>query len=354
MLEVGIIWILSGKRIIIVIITFILDLKGGKMKNFLLLIILIFIFPLMDAEEIRMIYQGEGIRIIIPTEDNFELSVIPIVKETIWTNGYGEVINVFKYNYKVISSSISRQYVWKFEIPRSSNMSKVWEVYEYKPYFYKDGLASYPLNENWLPVEKLANWTLKICYEGPGLLPDDSIEFVFISIEIPDLSYWYAEGEDTIITGGVFGGPPYVGEEQFIQDSISAHAYNKTPFGPGRYGKTTGPGPNPPMVYDEDYPWYQGRHPKAAYLHLQDRIMHCMRAEWIQDSRIKDHIWRNIWKAADLNSAGKSDRAKDILGDLLTYLDRQKNKKNRKITEEGYYTLYYRIRYVKDNMWYRP
>lgn len=280
-------------------------------------IIIIFLF-------ISSLYsQGPQVIIKVPVKDNFELKVIPSCSlDTQDTTRF-----IFKYT--LINLQTSGQPVRMFTIA-------------------KGPLQAEPSDTTIAP----ANWgaPLKKSYWDGRILPGDTLSgFIYKTWRLPDISYWYAEGEDTIVTPEVWceDTTVYASELEWVRDSLNKIYYQKTPFGPGKYGFTLGSGPFPPMK--SSWPW--GNYPDSAFIHLRDRLNKCKEQGWVT-SHAYDEIDRIIAHAWNHIEHGRLEQSKNTLTRLLRTFERLKEQE--KIKVEAFYIMYYRTKYVRDNLWYHP
>ena len=141
------------------------------MKKYKLL--LIFLASILKAQTNSSIY------FLAPVVDSFELSVKVFVKESIDIQNNIHYI----YEYTIISTQPDAQPIKIFEIPWFAKYSLS------GLYHYHKGDTSYS-KLGYPTISKRASW-IKL-----HILPLETIPgFIFISKEIPDISYWYAEGE---------------------------------------------------------------------------------------------------------------------------------------------------------------
>jgi hypothetical protein len=287
-------------------------------------IIIIFLF-------ISFLYsQRPQVIIKVPVEDNFELKVIASCSlDTTDTTRF-----IFKYT--LISLPTSGQPVRLFKITNDTS---------FLASEYTDTTIA-PQNWEARPRKKTM-WFRQI--GTSGLLPGDTLSgFIYKTRRLPDVGYWYAEGEDAIICPEVLCEEnPWIAEEEWVEDSLKKIYYKKTPFGPGRYGFTLGSGPFPPM--NSSWPW--GHYPDAAFIHLRDRLNKCKQQGWVtphaydEINRIIGHAWNHI-------ENGRLEQSKRTLTHLLRTLERLKEQQ--KIKDEAFYVMFYRTKYVRDNLWYKP
>ena len=266
-------------------------------------------------------------QIILPVNDNFELKVK--VKISIHPSDSSKFI----YEYSIKNMPTSGQPVKYFKI--SNERELPWPPIVdtvFSPINWK-GIHNKP---SWLSKEISPNvWAY--------LYPGDSLSgFIFHDRKLPDIGYWYSEGMDTIVFPQVINM-----DVEELEDSLQKIYYNKTPFGPGKYGHTVGPGPYPPMK--PIWPW--GHYPDSAFLHLRDRLEKCKEQGWVTQHAY-DQIWRLIGHALDALERCRLEQSKRTLTRLMETLERLKGQE--KITEEAFYILYYRTKYVRDNLWYKP
>jgi hypothetical protein len=281
-------------------------------------IIIIFLF-------ISFLYsQRPQVIIKVPIEDNFELKVIASCSlDTVDTTRF-----IFKYT--LISLPTSGQPVGMFEIVNAP-------------------LQNEPSDTTIAPT----GWEapLKKSYWSWGtLLPGDTLSgFIYKTWRLPDVSYWYAEGKDTIVCPELWceDTTVYPAEEEWVEDSLRKIYYKKTPFGPGRYGFTLASGPFPPM----NSSWPGGTYPDSEFIHLRDRLNKCNEQGWLT-SHAYEQILRMINQAEDHVSHGRLEQSKRTLTHLLRTIERLKEQQ--KIKDEAFYVMFYRTKYVRDNLWYKP
>jgi len=272
--------------------------------------------------------QKPQVIIKVPVEDNFELKVIASCSlDTADTTRF-----IFKYT--LISLPTSGQPVRLFKITNDTS---------FLASEYTDTTIA-PQNWEARPRKKTM-WFRQI--GTSGLLPGDTLSgFIYKTWRLPDVGYWYAEGEDAIICPEVLCEEnPWIGEEEWVEDSLNKIYYKKTPFGPGRYGFTLASGPFPPMVPSR--PW--GHYPDSAFIHLRDRLNKCNEQGWVTPHAY-DEINRLIGHAWDHIENGRVEQSKSTLTRLLRTLERLREQQ--KITDEAFYIMFYRTKYVKDNLWY--
>jgi len=274
--------------------------------------------------------QKPQVIIKVPVEDNFELKVIASCSlDTADTTRF-----IFKYT--LISLPTSGQPVRLFKITNDTS---------FLASEYTDTTIA-PQNWEARPRKKTM-WFRQI--GTSGLLPGDTLSgFIYKTWRLPDVGYWYAEGEDAIICPEVLCEEnPWIGEEEWVEDSLNKIYYKKTPFGPGKYGFTLGSGPFPPMK--SSWPW--GHYPDSAFIHLRDRLYKCKQQGWVtphaydEINRIIGHAWNHI-------ENGRLEQSKNTLTRLLRTLERLREQQ--KIKDEAFYVMYYRTKYVRDNLWYKP
>jgi hypothetical protein len=272
--------------------------------------------------------QRPQVVIKVPIKDNFELKVIGSCSlDTIDTTR-------FMFKYTLISLPASGQPVRLFKITNDTS---------FLASEYTDTTIA-PQNWEARPRKKTM-WLREI--GTSGLLPGDTLSgFIYKTQRLPDVGYWYAEGEDTIICPEVLCEEnPWIGEEEWVEDSLNKIYYKKTPFGPGKYGFTLGSGPFPPMVPSR--PW--GHYPDSAFIHLRDRLNKCKQLGWVT-SHAYDEINRLINDAEDHVSHGRLEESKKALTHLLETLERLRQQQE--IKDESFYIMFYRTKYIRDNLWY--
>jgi|GEM_PF-1683313 len=291
----------------------------------------IMIFLIISA---HVIYDKDGIKIIVPDHDNFELTVNVSVRDSEDING----ITHYIYEYTLINAPTSGSPVWCFEIPRSVyyKFSGIVSVYDFKNGDTTISVAGWPC------IPKDAYW--RSGSSGSlDLMPGDTLSgFIFITREIPDISFWNAVGTDTIYCPRVIG---CSAEAEWVEDTIEKTYDAKTPFGEGKYGKTLGPGPNPPG-YEEYGSYYVTR---EGFQHLIDKANGCYDMGWITRKQTRDHIIGMIERARNHYDGGRYRQMRHVLEQLLQYIE---DKRGSLILENGYYILYYRTRFVMEHIYY--
>ncbi|MEO0262078.1 MAG: hypothetical protein ABIM49_07080 [candidate division WOR-3 bacterium] len=265
-------------------------------------------------------------QIILPVNDNFELKVK--VKVSIHPSDSSKFI----YEYSIKNMPTSGQPICSFDVSNELSWSLVVDT------------VIPPVN--WECIPEKPCWQSKRISKSPDiwadLYPGDSLSgFIFHDRKLPDIGYWYSEGMDTIVFPQVINM-----DVEELEDSLQKIYYNKTPFGPGKYGHTVGPGPYPPMK--PIWPW--GHYPDSAFIHLRDRLEKCKEQGWVTQHAY-DQIWRLIGHALNHLQQGRLEQSKRTLTRLMETLERLKGQE--KITEEAFYILYYRTKYVRDNLWCR-
>ncbi|MEO0254440.1 MAG: hypothetical protein ABIN20_03335 [candidate division WOR-3 bacterium] len=290
------------------------------MKKFLLLCLIV-CFNLYS--------QREEVQIIVPVEDNFELEVKTIIS---------------------IDSLDTTRFIFKYTLISSPSSGQPVRLFEISPPFGKDGDTSIAPN-HWstLGTPRRSSWNSN--GERYDLLPGDTLSgFVFIIKELPDISYWYAEGSDTIYFPEIRGGPPYISEKKWVRDSLNKIYFRKTPFGPGKYGYTVGPGPLPPGWWKR-WSWGDSTYfvSDSGFYHLIERLNKCFELNWLKQ-RARDHLLR-IYERALVNYRTHGiEHAQRVLNQAISYLKRERGKL---IFDEGFYILYYRTIFVRDHLWGR-
>jgi hypothetical protein len=287
-------------------------------------IIIIFLF-------ISFLYsQRPQVIIKVPIEDNFELKVIASCSlDTVDTTRF-----IFKYT--LINLPTSGQPVRLFEI--TNDTSK----------FACEPADTTIVPPNWRKFINKTFWWADPNFPS-NFLPGDTLSgFIYKTWRLPDVSYWYAEGKDTIVCPELWyeDTTVYAGELPWVEDSLKKIYYKKTPFGPGRYGFTLGSGPFPPMK--SSWPW--GTYPDSAFIHLRDRLNKCNEQGWLT-SHAYEQILRMINQAEDHVSHGRLEQSKRTLTHLLRTIERLREQQ--KIKDEAFYVMYYRTKYVRDNLWYK-
>jgi hypothetical protein len=275
--------------------------------------------------------QRPQVIIKVPIEDNFELKVIASCSvDTTDTTRF-----IFKYT--LIS------------LPTSGQPVRFWEITNDTSFLASEYTDTTIAPQNWgARPRKKTMWLSQL--ETSGLLPGDTLSgFIYKTWRLPDVGYWYAEGKDTIVTPELWceDTTVYPAEEEWVEDSLKKIYYKKTPFGPGKYGFTLGSGPFPPMK--SSWPW--GHYPDSAFIHLRDRLYKCKQQGWVtphaydEINRIIGHAWNHI-------ENGRLEQSKRTLTRLLRTLERLREQQ--KIKDEAFYVMFYRTKYVRDNLWYKP
>jgi len=283
----------------------------------------IFLFSLLFSQKIK----GPGF--IAPKLDNFEILVEVVVKDSIDTLS-GKIF--FIYTYTVINKENSMQPVDIFEIPWFTTT----DTFPKGFYRYPKGDTSFS-KDGYYTVSKRASWL----HLEDHLQPGDTVKgLIFITHELPDISYWYAEGEDTTMYT-----PILLGEE--YEDSLDKYYYSKTPFGPGRYGRTVGPGPLPPGFWSGDR-YLVG---DSGFYHLSDRVERCYTLGWITREQVKDHLIRMIERAHRHFQNYRISQCIRTLTQIMDYIERQRGVY---VKDEAYYVLYYRTKFVRDHLMFQP
>lgn len=255
---------------------------------------------------------------IAPVVDSFELKIIASVSQDSTDTTF------FVFKYTLINTSNSKQPIDLFEIINGPRQNEPADTV----------IAP----SNWETPLKESFWQAKA--EIQGLSPGDTLTgFIYKTWRLPDISYWYAEGRDTFYIPIIF--------DEKAAESLDIYYYRKTPFGPGKYGKTVGSGPPPPMK--SSWPW--GHYPDSAFIHLRDRLFKCKQEGWVTEHAY-DQIYRIIGHAWNHIENGRLEQSKKTLTRLMKTL--QRFKEQEKITPEAFYILYYRTKYVRDNLWYNP
>jgi hypothetical protein len=279
---------------------------------------------------ISLLYsQRPQVIIKVPVKDNFELKVIASCSlDTVDTTR-------FIFRYTLINLPTSGQPVRFFEI--TNDTSK----------FACEPADTTIAPQNWRKFINETYWWADPDFPS-NLLPGDTLSgFIYKTWRLPDVGYWYAEGKDTIVTPELWceDTTVYPAEEEWVEDSLNKIYYKKTPFGPGKYGFTLVSGPFPPMIPSR--PW--GHYPDSAFIHLRDRLNKCKQQGWVtphaydEINRLIGHAWNHI-------DNGRVEQSKSTLTRLLRTLERLREQQ--KITDEAFYIMFYRTKYVRDNLWY--
>ncbi|MEO0297390.1 MAG: hypothetical protein ABIN23_08095 [candidate division WOR-3 bacterium] len=286
------------------------------MKKFLISFICVILYS-------NLYSQREEVQIIVPVEDNFELEVKTIIS---------------------IDSLDTLRFIFKYTLISSPSSGQPVRLFEISPPFGKDGDTSIAPN-HWstLGTPRRSSWNSN--GKRYHLTPGDTLSgFVFITKELPDISYWYAEGSDTIYTPEIRGGPPYVGEEKWVRDSLFKIYYNKTPFGPGKYGYTVGPGPLPPGWWNFDSTMYFVS--DSGFYHLIDKTNKCFEQNWLLE-RAKNHLISMYERALRHYQNNRVEQAQRVLKQVMSYLERERGNL---VFDEAFYILYYRTKFVREHL----
>ncbi len=284
---------------------------------------------LMGLNFISLFSQVPPKLFIAPEVDQFELGINVSIRDSVDTL-QGKTF--FIYEYILINSSTSQQPIFEFEIPRRSRPGfSISDVYYYKG----DTVFS-----KYVPC-KIPNPTKAVWIKlDSSLTPGDTVSgLILVSRDLPDISYWYAEGIDT------FYFPIMFGEE--AEDSLDKYYYSKTPFGPGKYGRTVGPGPLPPGFYGADSVYYvEGE----GLYHIKDRIQGCYEEGWLTD-RAKRRLDNMISRAIRHYENWRISQCLRTLEQIMDYLLRERGLQ---VKEEAFYVLYYRTKFVEEHFLFQP
>ncbi|CUT05414.1 hypothetical protein [Candidatus Kryptobacter tengchongensis] len=284
------------------------------MKRQFLIVLLFLFFAILKAQQI-----------ILPTVDNFELSVKVSVSDTVLPSHPDRTCYVYKYT--LINSPSSGQPVYIFEIPWFAR-------YYYPPlYHYLKGDTSFSVIGH--PISKRASWL------DLNIKPGDTVSgFVFITKELPSISDAYAEGLDTVVfTPEVYGLP-----EDVAEDTLNKIYYERTPYGPGKVYKTVGPGPLPPGEWNFDSTMYFVS--DSGFYHLIDRVNKCFEQNWLKE-RAKDHLTRMYERGLRHYQNNRVEQARKVLSQIIDYLERERGNL---VFDEAFYVLYYRTKFVSEHL----
>ncbi len=242
------------------------------------------------------------------------------------------------------------RFVFKYtliNLPTSGQPVRFWEITNDTSFFASEYTDTTIAPQNWeAEPSKTTMWFRQI--GTSGLLPGDTLSgFIYKTWRLPDAGYWYAEGEDTLVTTELSceDTTVYPAEEAWVEDSLKKIYYKKTPFGPGKYGFTLASGPFPPMIPSR--PW--GHYPDSAFIHLRDRLNKCNEQGWVT-SHAYEQILKMINDAEDHVSHGRLEESKKALTHLLETLERLRQQQE--IKDESFYIKFYRTKYIRDNLWY--
>jgi hypothetical protein len=240
-------------------------------------------------------------------------------------------IEEFKFEYKLKSLPTSQQPLWAFAIPlKLKNVSDTGRIKEVSaPGSWWDRDPRFPRFGLW------GNWL--------GFAPWDSIEFLqpgdslsgfYIKTTLfPDVGDAYVEGDHPL--------PSF--PEGHVPDSIPGYD-DLTPYGPGKVYKTVVLGKEPSMGSSN------GNYPDSAFRDLRHKLAECEFEGWISNKIYWD-LRRVIDRAWDFIKDGRLEQSKRTLTHLLRTLKRLKEQK---IKDEAFYVMFYRTKYVRDNLWYKP
>ena len=145
---------------------------------------------------------------------------------------------------------------------------------------------------------------------------------------MPSVIDYYAEGESSIIC---YCSKPYCGEEVEAQYGGNYPGYSDlTPYGPGKVGKTIGPG-----IFPEDLNGHISK--------LKDEIKKSYGIGWIKDSESRDSLI-NMLSSIENTFKFKKNRAKvidDVMNSILEM------KENSQIKNEVYQMLRAHLIYLR-------
>jgi len=278
------------------------------------IIFLFFINFLLFAEQ-TVIIPGNKVDIEIKVDVSFDTTT-----------------QFFTFNYKLKSLPSSEQNLWAFCIPLkdTSYKSKIIEVSG--PPDWWNPIIGGGLFEwgEWIPWGPLdSTYDLK---------PGDSLSgFSFKTTLFPDIGDAYVEGEHPV---------PWFPEGQ-VPPVVEGYE-DLTPYGPGKVYKTVVFSVEPPMG-SSGIPW--GNYPDSAFIHLRDRLNKCKEQGWVTEHAY-EQILRMINQAENHVANGRLAQSKNTLTRLLKTLERLKEQE--KIKVEAFYIMFYRTKYVRDNLWYKP
>jgi hypothetical protein len=238
--------------------------------------------------------------------------------------------SLFTFNYKLKSLPTSEQNLWDFRIPLkdTSYKSKITEVSGPPPDWWndigEDALYKFGYWIPWGPLDSLS-----------FLRPGDSLSgFSFKTTLFPDVGDAYVEGYH----------PAPSFPEGHVPPIIEGYE-NLTPYGPGKVYKTVVLGKEPSMGSSN------GNYPDSAFRDLRHKLAECEFEGWISNKIYWD-LRRVIDRAWDFIKDGRLEQSKRTLTHLLRTLERLKEEQ--KIKDEAFYVMFYRTKYVRDNLWYKP
>ena len=258
------------------------------------------------------------------------------VKISIDTIPQGDTtIEEFKFEYKLKSLPTSEQFLWVFAFPLElkniSDTSKIKEISAPGSWWDKlPGFSRFGVYGDWLCF---------IPYDTTDFLPPgDSLSGFYITTTLfPDIGDVYVEGDHPL--------PAF--PEGHAPDFIPGYD-DLTPYGPGKVYKTVVFSVEPPMG-SSGIPW--GNYPDSAFIHLRDRLNKCKEQGWVTEHAY-EQILRMINQAENHVANGRLAQSKNTLTRLLKTLERLKEQE--KIKVEAFYIMFYRTKYVRDNLWYKP
>ncbi len=246
---------------------------------------------------------------------------------------FDSILNMFTFNYKIKSLPTSEQYIWAFCIPLStpSDTLQIKEVTG--PIDWWDESGRVFGFGKWVPFSSIDS-----LYE---LKPGDSLSgFSIKTYLFPDTGNAYLEGDAPPPT--FFEEPP-----ENWEDSLGIKYWSLTPYGPGKVYRTVGFSEKPPLT--STLPG--GHYPNEAFKHLRNKLDNCNTINWVGEHeywelrRILEHAWNHI-------ENGRLEQSKRTLTRFMKTIERLKEQG--KITKEAFYVLWYRTKYVRDNLWYKP
>ena len=262
-------------------------------------------------------------QIILPVNDNFELKVK--VKVSIHPSDSSKFI----YEYSIKNMPTSGQPVKYFKISNERELPWPPIVDTVFP----------PINWRCIPNKPSwqAEWKPDIY---PILHPGDSLSgFIFHDRKLPDIGYWYSEGMDTIVFPTVIEG-----DVEELEDSIQKIYYNKTPFGPGKYGYTVVSGPLPPGEWNFDSTMYFVS--DSGFYHLIDKTNKCFEQNWLKE-RAKNHLISMYERGLRHYQNNRVEQARKVLSQIIDYLERERGNL---VFDEAFYVLYYRTKFVSEHL----
>ena len=272
--------------------------------------------------------QVDSFEVLIPEEDKFDFVMEVTLQETTWRD-----TTAFFYRYTLINLPSSQQPVgalFLYYVPL--------EVFNPDEFELKS--VNTPVESLWVEKDGIVRVgnpkTTSIGLENNFLLPGDTAHMYILSYRfLPALTYWWAYGEDSIAVVEIRGGES---EDRaiWIADSVTEAlgVFKQTPFGPGKYGRTVGPGPLPPST------------PDSMFLHLLDRVKACHDLGWMSDRAFRrlNSMIRHAYTQSYNFTAFDPVRGARNMNRIVRTIERLHNQGE--IQDEAFYVLYYRARYI--------